>query len=31
MLHDNSPVMTLDSNFHLYRRHGRKTIALLRP
>ena len=30
-LYDDSRVMTLDSDFHIYRRHGRKTIALLRP
>ena len=24
-------IVTLDSDFHVYRRHGRKTIALLRP
>jgi uncharacterized protein len=30
-LHDNSVVLTLDSDFHVYRRHGRKTIPLLRP
>jgi len=30
-LHNNGKVMTLDSDFHIYRRHGRKTIALIRP
>lgn len=30
-LYADSRVMTLDSDFHVYRRHGRKTIALLRP
>ena len=30
-LHDDSRVLTLDSDFHVYRRHGRKVIALLRP
>ncbi len=24
-------VLTLDSDFHVYRRYGRKTIPLLRP
>ena len=28
---DDSRVLTLDSDFHVYRRHGRKVIALLRP
>jgi predicted nucleic acid-binding protein len=30
-LYDDSRVMTLDCDFHVYRRHGRKTIALVRP
>lgn len=30
-LYDDSRVLTLDSDFHVYRRHGRKVIALLRP
>jgi len=30
-LYEDSRVMTLDSDFHIYRRHGRKTIELLRP
>ncbi len=30
-LFDKSKVMTLDSDFHIYRRHGRKAIALIRP
>lgn len=30
-LYDTSPVLTLDSDFHVYRRHGRKVIPLLRP
>lgn len=30
-LYDPSRVLTLDSDFHIYRRHGRKTIPLLMP
>jgi len=30
-LYEHSRVLTLDSDFQVYRRHGRKTIALLRP
>lgn len=30
-LYDACRVLTLDSDFHVYRRHGRKVIALLRP
>jgi uncharacterized protein len=30
-LYDDSKVMTLDSDFHIYRRHGRKAIPLIRP
>jgi uncharacterized protein len=30
-LFDKSKVMTLDSDFHIYRRHGRKAIALIKP
>ena len=30
-LYDDSRVLTLDSGFHVYRRQGRKVIALLRP
>ncbi len=30
-LYEGSRVLTLDSNFHIYRRHGRKSIPLLRP
>ena len=30
-LYDDSRVLTLDGDFHVYRRHGRKVIALLRP
>ena len=30
-LYDDSRVLTLDSDFHVYRRHGRKVIALSRP
>jgi uncharacterized protein len=30
-LFDKSLVMTLDSDFHIYRRHGRKTIGVVRP
>ena len=29
--HERCRVMTLDSDFHIYRRHGRKAIPLLRP
>lgn len=30
-LHEPCRVMTLDSDFHIYRRHGRKAIPLLTP
>jgi predicted nucleic acid-binding protein len=30
-LYDRGRVLTLDSDFHVYRRHGRKTIPILRP
>jgi hypothetical protein len=30
-LYDPSHVLTLDSDFHIYRRHGRKAISLIRP
>lgn len=30
-LYDRCRILTLDSDFHIYRRHGRKTIPLLRP
>lgn len=30
-LYDPSIVLTLDRDFHVYRRHGRRTIPLLRP
>jgi predicted nucleic acid-binding protein len=30
-LHDPCRVLTLDSDFHVYRRHGRKVIPLLIP
>jgi len=30
-LYDRSTVLTLDSDFHIYRRHGRKAIPLIRP
>jgi len=30
-LYERSRVLTLDSDFHIDRRHGRKVIALLRP
>lgn len=30
-LYDPCVVLTLDSDFHVYRRHGRKAIALIRP
>lgn len=30
-LYDPCQVLTLDSDFHVYRRHGRKTIPLVRP
>ena len=30
-LYDRSRVLTLDSDFHIYRRHGRKAISLIRP
>ena len=30
-LYDRSCVLTLDSDFHIYRRHGRKVIKLLQP
>jgi predicted nucleic acid-binding protein len=30
-LYDRGRVLTLDSDFHVYRRHGRKAIPILRP
>ena len=30
-LHEPSRILTLDADFHIYRRHGRKTIALITP
>jgi predicted nucleic acid-binding protein len=30
-LYDPCVVLTLDSDFHVYRRHGRKVIDLVRP
>lgn len=30
-LYDPCKLLTLDSDFHVYRRHGRKTIPLIRP
>lgn len=30
-LHEPSRVLTLDSDFHIYRRHGRKSIGLVTP
>ena len=30
-LYEASCLLTLDSDFHIYRRHGRRVIALLRP
>jgi uncharacterized protein len=30
-LHDPCSVLTLDSDFHIYRRHGRKTIPVISP
>jgi predicted nucleic acid-binding protein len=30
-LHEPSRVLTLDSDFHIYRRHGRKSIGLITP
>ena len=30
-LYDRSRVFTLDDDFHIYRRHGRKVIPMLRP
>ncbi len=30
-LHEPSRVLTLDSDFHVYRRHGRKSIGLITP
>lgn len=30
-LHEPSRVLTLDSDFHVYRRHGRKVIGLITP
>ena len=30
-LHEPSRVLTLDRDFRIYRRHGRKTIALITP
>jgi uncharacterized protein len=29
--HERCRVMTLDGDFHVYRRHGRRVISLLRP
>ena len=30
-LYDSCTILTLDSDFHIYRRHGRKVIPLLHP
>jgi uncharacterized protein len=30
-LYDPSTVLTLDSDFHIYRRHGRKAIPVIQP
>jgi len=30
-IYDRCLVLSLDSDFHIYRRHGRKTIPLSRP
>ena len=30
-LYEPSRIVMLDSDFHVYRRHGRKVIPLLRP
>lgn len=30
-LYDSCTVLTLDSDFHIYRRHGRKSIPVLHP
>lgn len=30
-LHESCRVLTLDRDFHIYRRHGRKTIPLISP
>jgi predicted nucleic acid-binding protein len=30
-LNEPSRVLTLDSDFHIYRRHGRRAIALITP
>jgi uncharacterized protein len=30
-LYERSRVMTLDADFHIYRRHGRKVIPVIRP
>ncbi len=30
-LHEPCQVLTLDSDFHIYRRHGRKAIAVISP
>lgn len=30
-LHEPSKVLTLDNDFHIYRRHGRKSIGLVKP
>ncbi|MFM2289785.1 MAG: hypothetical protein RL684_2928 [Pseudomonadota bacterium] len=30
-LHDPARVLALDRDFHIYRRHGRKTVPLLMP
>lgn len=30
-LHERCMLLTLDADFHIYRRHGRRVIPLLRP
>ncbi len=30
-LHEPCQVLTLDSDFHIYRRHGRKAISVIKP
>jgi predicted nucleic acid-binding protein len=30
-IHDDARVLTLDSDFHIYRRHGRAAIPMLSP
>ena len=30
-LHDRARIFTLDSDFKIYRRHGRQTIPLIHP